>query len=273
MCAFFGSYRGKGGGDAITDRGYTGHKQNDDLGLIYMNARYYAPTLNRFLTPDSIVPDPTNPQTLNRYSYTLNNPIRYSDPSGHCVVEHENDRGSCTPMPPPPPISIQEQVERGINVYGILFQADSGETWTDGQMEAVLQGAKDVELRAKLEGNYAGYSRGGIWKELMGTVTMLLSSKTHYTGSDGLQYEITYGAETFGSVIEVYDSASSDLFNFRLNMVHEFGHRFNAVTVNSTDMNPYNELDVAIGEGGALEGLSLRGGMPPTTVSTKYPNN
>jgi len=215
------------------------------------------------VSADTIVPDPTNPQQYNRYSYTLNNPLRYSDPSGHCVAEFENDRSSCTPMPPPPPMSIQEQVERGTNVYGILFQADAGESWTNEQMKAVLQGARDVELRAKLKGNYAGYSRGEIWKEIMGTITMLRSSKTHYTGSDDLQYKITYGAETFGSVIEVYDSASSDLFNFRLNMVHEFGHRYNAVTINTTNMNPYNELDTAINNGTLPARSLMRAGMSP----------
>jgi len=50
-----------------------------------MNARYYVPNTNRFLTPDTIVPDPTNPQQYNRYSYTLNNPINLTDPSGHCA--------------------------------------------------------------------------------------------------------------------------------------------------------------------------------------------
>ncbi|MEM9776971.1 MAG: Tox-REase-5 domain-containing protein [Chloroflexota bacterium] len=42
-----------------------------------------ATTTNRFLTPDTIVPDPTNPQTLNRYSYVNNRPINLWDPSGH----------------------------------------------------------------------------------------------------------------------------------------------------------------------------------------------
>jgi RHS repeat-associated protein len=67
----------------VTDRGYTGHKHNDDLGLIYMNARYYAPYINRFISADTIVPDPTNPQQYNRYSYVLNNALKYTDPSGH----------------------------------------------------------------------------------------------------------------------------------------------------------------------------------------------
>ncbi|HRQ37624.1 MAG TPA: RHS repeat-associated core domain-containing protein [Chloroflexota bacterium] len=67
----------------LTDRGFTGHKMNDDLGLIYMNARYYSPYINRFVSTDSIVPDPTNPQSYNRYSYGYNNPVKYQDPTGH----------------------------------------------------------------------------------------------------------------------------------------------------------------------------------------------
>ncbi len=49
------------------------------------NQRYYDLYLNRFISPDTIIPDPANPQTLNRYSYAQNNPLRYTDPSGHSV--------------------------------------------------------------------------------------------------------------------------------------------------------------------------------------------
>jgi len=41
--------------------------------------------LGRFIQPDTVVPNPGNPQALNRYSYVLNNPIKYRDPSGHCI--------------------------------------------------------------------------------------------------------------------------------------------------------------------------------------------
>jgi RHS repeat-associated protein len=54
---------------------FTGHKHNDYIKMIYMGARWYLPNTNRFLTPDSIVPEPTNPQSYNRYSYALNNPM------------------------------------------------------------------------------------------------------------------------------------------------------------------------------------------------------
>ncbi|MBP7045011.1 MAG: hypothetical protein KBE23_19825 [Chloroflexi bacterium] len=79
----FGGYR-SGGPSTITDRGFTGHKENmTDLGLIYMNARFYAPGLGRFLSADSIVPNPINPQSLNRYSYVRNSPLNLIDPTGH----------------------------------------------------------------------------------------------------------------------------------------------------------------------------------------------
>ncbi|MCB8952722.1 MAG: RHS repeat-associated core domain-containing protein [Ardenticatenales bacterium] len=68
-----------------TDRSFTGQKHNDDLGLIYYNARYYVPGIARFASADTIVPEQSNPQTLNRYAYTRNNPLKYVDPTGHCA--------------------------------------------------------------------------------------------------------------------------------------------------------------------------------------------
>jgi RHS repeat-associated protein len=54
-----------------------------ETGLYYYGARYYDPQLAKFITPDTIVPNPSNPQDLNRYSYCNNNPINYTDPTGH----------------------------------------------------------------------------------------------------------------------------------------------------------------------------------------------
>ena len=63
---------------------FTGKPLDDETGLYYYGARYYMPSLGRFITPDSIVQDPMgNPQTLNRYSYAGNNPVLNIDPSGH----------------------------------------------------------------------------------------------------------------------------------------------------------------------------------------------
>jgi RHS repeat-associated protein len=72
-------------GSDLAGRGYTGHLHNDGVGLIYMNARYYVPSLGRFASADTLVPDPTNPQSFNRYSYVHNNPLIYTDPTGHWI--------------------------------------------------------------------------------------------------------------------------------------------------------------------------------------------
>ena len=53
------------------------------MGLYDYNARWYDPALGRFVQPDTIVPDPGNPQDLNRYSYVRNNPLKYTDSTGH----------------------------------------------------------------------------------------------------------------------------------------------------------------------------------------------
>ncbi len=74
---------GIGGGIVLLlDRGYTGHEHLLSVGLINMNGRLYDPKLHRFLQPDNYVQDPSNTQNYNRYGYCLNNPLRYSDPSG-----------------------------------------------------------------------------------------------------------------------------------------------------------------------------------------------
>ena len=63
---------------------FTGQRL-DSTGLYYYGARYYDPTIGRFISPDTIVQDPANPQSFNRYSYCLNNPLKYVDPTGNNV--------------------------------------------------------------------------------------------------------------------------------------------------------------------------------------------
>ncbi|MFB1484325.1 RHS repeat-associated core domain-containing protein [Corallococcus sp. RDP092CA] len=67
--------------------GFTGHETDEELGLINMKGRIYDPQLGRFLSPDPYLPAPRTSQSLNRYSYVLNNPLRYTDPSGFLPVE------------------------------------------------------------------------------------------------------------------------------------------------------------------------------------------
>ncbi len=65
-----------------TTRGFTGHEQLDTVALIHMNGRVYDPELGRFLSADPNVQAVDNLQNWNRYSYVLNNPLSYTDPTG-----------------------------------------------------------------------------------------------------------------------------------------------------------------------------------------------
>jgi len=64
-------------------RGYTGHEHLTQFGLINMNARLYDPALGRFLSPHNFVQQPDNSQCFNRYSYCINNSLKYTDKNGY----------------------------------------------------------------------------------------------------------------------------------------------------------------------------------------------
>ncbi len=77
------SLRGSEATEAISGFAFTGQRLDSTTGLYYFHARYYDPELGRFTQPDTIVQAPSDPQSLNRYSYCRNNPIKFVDPTGH----------------------------------------------------------------------------------------------------------------------------------------------------------------------------------------------
>jgi RHS repeat-associated protein len=82
-------------GTLPTDIGFTGQRLDNSTGLMYYGARYYAQGLGRFISADTIVPSPSNPQSLNRFSYTRNNPLKYIDPSGHVDCDKSQYGNDC----------------------------------------------------------------------------------------------------------------------------------------------------------------------------------
>jgi len=70
----------------IFDRGFTGHEHLDLFGLINMNGRAFDPIVGRFLSTDAFVQSPDFTQNFNRYSYCVNNPLKYTDPSGDFFI-------------------------------------------------------------------------------------------------------------------------------------------------------------------------------------------
>jgi len=96
----YGDTRYNGGGQKTNYR-YTGQRWDQGHGLYWYNSRWFDPLIGRFLQADSIVPEPGNPQALNRYAYVLGNPLKYTDPSGH--------------WPIPPRFPIEQVIARLLN--------------------------------------------------------------------------------------------------------------------------------------------------------------
>ena len=71
----------------ITNRGYTGHEHLDAFGIINMNGRVYDPLTTLFFSPDPFVQAPGNWLNFNRYEYCMNNPTKYTDPSGYKLAD------------------------------------------------------------------------------------------------------------------------------------------------------------------------------------------
>jgi RHS repeat-associated protein len=96
--------------NGVSRWGYTGQTQlGVSMGLNHMNGRVQDAITGRFLSPDPNIPDPSNTQSWNRYSYVNNNPLSETDPTGFddktCPAVAQNGgcvAGTSTPPPPPP---------------------------------------------------------------------------------------------------------------------------------------------------------------------------
>jgi RHS repeat-associated protein len=129
-------------GSLPTDYTYTGQYSHvSDFGLLFFVARWYDPALGRFSQPDTIVPDPGSPQAFDRFAYTLNNPVKYNDPTGHITKSEEKDA---------------EAILQELALYGVNIKADWGDRrflwnnwweeglWTLDELRTVLTGVQDL---------------------------------------------------------------------------------------------------------------------------------
>ena len=106
--------------------GYTGHVNDPDTGLVYMQARYYDPEA-RMLSVDPVAPTPGDVYNFNRYTYVNGNPLRYNDPTGMCSAPNVPDpiceKPRSQPHDPKPEVSPEVQRMRNTSDHGGIFAA------------------------------------------------------------------------------------------------------------------------------------------------------
>ncbi len=110
-------------------RGYTGHEHLPEFDLINMNGRLYDPILGRFLSPDPFVQMSDFSQNFNRYSYCLNNPLKYTDPNGEFIFGYTFGffKGLFNGKNP-----FETGWQGGVNevkIFGGLFASDSNKSF------------------------------------------------------------------------------------------------------------------------------------------------
>jgi RHS repeat-associated protein len=213
-----------------TDITFTGQRMETGLGsLMFFRARFYSPLVGRFLSADAVVPGAGNPQALNRYSYGLNNPLKYTDPTGHdvdCAVGEA--RSVCQSTQPDTSPTWEE-------LFGISLEGQ----WTEDDRIAIYSAVMDEGLKLqgfvggkaweafrKVYGTSSsdplrivwGTSAAGLSSECAGAVNAGCTSSPHlinFTFDKGSIYEETAnrnGAMAFALA--------------RNNVVHELGHAF-----------------------------------------------
>ncbi|MGG1264994.1 RHS repeat-associated core domain-containing protein [Brevibacillus laterosporus] len=126
---------------------YAGELYDEESGLIYLRVRYYDPNDGRFITEDTYKGQVDNPLSLNRYTYTENNPIRYIDPTGHWKDGDEYIKGSTWDT-----IALWTDVWNKANKAGNKQRMQFAETQADNARTAYWSNlgasiAKDIELR------------------------------------------------------------------------------------------------------------------------------
>jgi RHS repeat-associated protein len=225
------------------DWSFTGQRTNSsDFGLMDFNARFISPTLGRFVQPDILIPDFLSPQSFNRYSYVINRPIIFVDPSGHCYGGSLSDDGNgimgCWDEDP------ANYWNAFFNELETEYSIDFTGDWTFNDKVEVGRGAKRVgEKLGEEMGLDAGEAFSSVFEDIefrwMDDVCNLNEYGTNVPVKNG--YLSTCEADAFLSpgVVRfwsLYWAEADGIYYHKQSTitahlaVHELGHVFNTLT-------------------------------------------
>jgi RHS repeat-associated protein len=195
-------------------RWFTGHVEDEETGLIYMQARYYDPSIGRFLSVDPVGTDPTNHHSFNRYAYANNNPYKYVDPDGEYAeswIEIASIAAGVVSMTKN--YAVGNYV--GMSVDGIGIVADGVALAIPG-----VPGGAGIGIKASREAaervTKSADTRVGRWMS-PGELSKMKSTGAMQEGSGGLTFVANSGASSFrkqakpGSQYVEFDVATNSL--------------------------------------------------------------
>ena len=220
----------------FADRGFTGHEYLPWFNLYNMNGRLYDPLVGRFLNVDPYVQMPDYTQNFNRYSYCLNNPLKYTDPTGEIfgtifgvisdlfnnifVRTFKGDKWDWT------------QTKLGWEIDMGLFATDPNKSFGGRAWELISRFTWQAPQTA------LGYTGTGIHNLLGG-----VRSVDYYGGATVVEsYSEGWGAITLGSYINGSRGITADP-NDRL-FQHEYGHYIQSQTSGWFYLSKYGILSL-----------------------------
>ncbi|WP_028764242.1 RHS repeat domain-containing protein [Shewanella colwelliana] len=166
-----------------TERGYTGHKELKGLGIIHMGGRIYDPTLGRFMQADPFIQAPKNSQNYNRYSYVLNNPMSYTDPSGYFFEKIFREFGR-----------FFKQYGRMVVAIGMMFIPGVGQLAASSIWSAAALGAASGYIAT-------GTMRGALIGAFSGAAFQQIGA--YYRGQSVQNIDdVVWGGESLGNYVD-----------------------------------------------------------------------
>ncbi len=214
-------------GTMFTDKLFTGQREMAGLGIYHYGARFYSPKLGRFLSADTLVPGAGNPQNLNRYSYVMNNPLRYIDLTGHKYCDNQQP-DDCT--------RFSQSYEHTTIKLRIRFKGNGGKGDKEAFVNAMSQEADrmyDAYCQNQPSCEFA--SPADLYVATHGTTVITFSSsslekfceRNTNAGEEG----IICGSNSTGKITSILAA-------------HELGHWFNhLVNKNGYPLDdPYHDL-------------------------------
>ena len=147
-------------------RGYTGHEMVNHLNIIQMGGRTYDAKMGRFLQADIAIQAPNNTQSFNRYSYVMNNPMSYTDPSGYFFSKIARRAGNLFRKALPyikqyGPTVVKIVVAAVVSYVTYGYASEYAATWAMSSLSSAGVGAASAASAAGFVGAVAGGAAAG----------------------------------------------------------------------------------------------------------------